>query len=175
MDAPHDPHNGAAIIRTCDALGVQTLHVIPREEPFLASSVLTKGSEQWVDVALHPSPTDALAQLRSAGFMLVGTHPRGKLLPADLGKISRLALVLGNEHDGICQELQQELDASVRIAMRGFVESLNVSVTAAILLASATEHRAGDLGDAERQALYARWLLRSVARSEEVLEALPPR
>jgi tRNA (guanosine-2'-O-)-methyltransferase len=175
MDAPHDPHNGAAIIRTCDALGIQTLHVIPREEAFLASSVVTKGSEQWVDVALHQTPGHALSQLRSDGFTLVGTHPQGELLPSELGKIPRLALVLGNEHDGICQELQRELDTSVRIAMRGFVESLNVSVSAAILLARATERRAGDLGEAQRQALYARWLLRSVARSADVLEALPPR
>lgn len=175
MDAPHDPHNGAAIIRTCDALGVQKLHVIPREEPFLASSVVTKGSEQWVEVVEHAAPAAAVAELRTAGFTLVGTHPEGELLPAQLAEIPWLALVLGNEHDGICDELRSGLDSNVRIPMRGFVESLNVSVSAAILLARATEQRPGDLEDLERRALYARWLTRSVGRAQEILDALPPR
>ncbi len=175
MDAPHDPHNGAAIIRTCDALGVQRVHVIARVEPFLASRVVTKGSEQWVDVVTHESPDVALVALRAAKYTLVGTHPEGPLTPADLAGVQRLALVFGNEHDGICEELTLAVDRTVRIPMRGFVESLNVSVSAAILLARATEGRSGDLAAAERNSLYARWLLQSVSRSAEIADSLAPR
>src|SRR3954454_10304671 len=49
MDAPHDPHNGGAVVRSCDAFGVQRLHVIERYEPFLVATSVAKGSEQWVD------------------------------------------------------------------------------------------------------------------------------
>lgn len=174
MDAPHDPHNGAAIIRTCDALGIQCIHVIPREEQFLASSVVTKGSEQWVDVIKHASPEAAVETLRTQGYRLIGTHPRGHLVPADLTHISNLALVLGNEHDGISEALTRRVDDTVRIDMRGFVESLNVSVSAAILLNRAAEGRHGDLTTAQNRTLYARWLLQSVSRSHEILEGLTP-
>src|SRR5947208_16742632 len=49
MDAPHDPHNGAAVLRSCDAFGVQRLHVVERHEPFLVATTVSKGSEKWVE------------------------------------------------------------------------------------------------------------------------------
>lgn len=175
MDAPHDPHNGAAIIRSCDAFGVQHVHVIPREEEFLASSVVTKGSDQWVDVIRHPTPSDAVIALRKGGYTLIGSHPKGEFVPSDLARLERVAIVLGNEHDGICAELGRAIDHTVRIPMRGFVESLNVSVSAAILVAHAVASRPGDLKPRARNELYARWLLRTVPRSQEILEGLQPR
>src|SRR6185369_11894156 len=50
MDAPHDPHNGAAVIRSCDAFGVARLHIVERVEEFLAANTVARGSERWVDV-----------------------------------------------------------------------------------------------------------------------------
>jgi tRNA (guanosine-2'-O-)-methyltransferase len=175
MDAPHDPHNGAAVMRSCDAFGVQELHVVPRNEPFLVSGGVAKGTERWIDVVRHRTPEEAISTLRRRGFELVATHPEGELLPAELPGIERLALVLGNEHDGICEALQQAAPRSVRIPMRGFVESLNVSVSAAILLAAATRGRPGDLPEAEKRLLYARGLFRSVSRAARVLAASTPR
>lgn len=175
LDAPHDPHNGAAVLRTCEALGVQHVHVIPREEEFLASRVVSKGSEQWLDIARHRSAASALKALRALDYVLVGSHPNGELLPAALAEIPRVAIVLGNEHAGISTELEHATDARVRVPMRGFVESLNVSVSAAVLLAHATQGRSGDLSPDERRRVYARWLLLTVPRSQEIFEALPPR
>jgi len=175
MDAPHDPHNGAAVLRTCEALGIQHVHVIPRIEQFLAARVVTKGSDQWLDIAYHETPARALSALKSHDYTVVGSHPEGELLPAQLRDMPRVAVVLGNEHAGICAELERGIDARVRVPMRGFVESLNMSVSAAVLLANATNGRPGDLAPDERRRLYARWLLLSVPRSQEILEALPPR
>ena len=170
MDAPHDPHNGAAVMRSCDAFGVYTVHVVERAEQFSASNAVAKGAERWVDVIGYDTVDDAVAQV-SATHRLVGTHPEGALLPRDLTDIPNLALVMGNEHDGICEELSEACDAYVRVPMRGFVESLNVSVSAAILLAYATEGRAGDLPEYERRRLYARGLVLTVPRSLTILEA----
>lgn len=175
MDAPHDPHNAAAVMRSCDAFGVQTIHVVLRSEPFLASRRVSSGADRWVDVVVHSSPEAAVSALKKAGFRLVGSHPDGTLGPSDLVGIPHLALVLGNEHDGLREELTLALDDTVRIPMRGFVESLNVSVCGAVLLHAATSGRCGDVSAAERRILYARGLYRTVNRADEILGATPPR
>jgi tRNA (guanosine-2'-O-)-methyltransferase len=170
MDAPHDPHNGAAVMRSCDAFGVYTVHVVERTERFSASNAVAKGAERWVDVVAHTTVSQAVASIGSQ-YHLVGTHPQGRLMPRDLTGIPRIALVMGNEHDGISRELEEACDDHVRVPMRGFVESLNVSVSAAILLAYATDSRAGDLSELEKRRLYARGLVLTVPRSLVILEA----
>jgi tRNA (guanosine-2'-O-)-methyltransferase len=174
LDSPRDPHNGAAVLRTCDALGIQRLYVVPGEDGFVAASNVTTGAERWVDTIRLSTPAHAVQELKRLGFTLLATHPRGELVPSDLASFSRLALVMGNEHQGIRAELADASEARVRVPMNGFVESLNLSVCAAILLVAATRGRAGDLDAGERKRLYARWLFQSVARAGEVLSALPP-
>jgi tRNA (guanosine-2'-O-)-methyltransferase len=169
MDAPHDPHNGAAVIRSCDAFGVQRLHVVERLEPFLAANSVARGSERWIDVRTYPDVTPAVAALTASGHELIATHPEGDLLPSDLASLPRVALVLGNEKMGIAPHLRAACRHSVRIPMCGFAESLNVSVTAAILLQQATAHRPGDLSGEEQAYLYARALVLTVAHAAEIL------
>jgi tRNA (guanosine-2'-O-)-methyltransferase len=175
MDAPQDPHNAAAALRSADAFGLPELHVVPRQEPFELGRKVSQGAERWVEVVLHASPSLAVSALERRGYTLVSTHPEGALTPEDLPGIERLCLVVGNETDGISQALTSAANASVRVPMRGFVESLNLSVAAALLLRAATYGRAGDLSLAERRRLYAAFLLRSVPRAQEILAALPPR
>ena len=100
---------------------------------------------------------------------LVAADPDGELAPHDLASIPRLGIVLGNERDGIAAELKAACTRRVRVPMRGFVESLNVSVSAAILLAQATVGRSGDLLAADRLRLYARGLYFTVEKADEVL------
>jgi tRNA (guanosine-2'-O-)-methyltransferase len=171
MDAPHDPHNAAAVLRSCDAFGIRELHVVPREEEFQAGAAVSKGTERWVDVVQHDGPAAALASVARRHFEVVAAHPDGELLPEQLAKVPRLALLLGNEHDGIRSGLLAAAATTVRIPMRGFVESLNVSVSAGILLAAATAGRSGDLGPEEYRLQYARGLFRSVVRAGEILDA----
>jgi tRNA (guanosine-2'-O-)-methyltransferase len=171
LDAPHDPHNGAAILRSADAFGLPEIHVVPRDETFRVGRTVARGAERWVDVIVHPTPEEAIERLRARAFTLVGTHPSGELVPSDLAHIPRVALLFGNEHAGLRESLAQACDRTVRIPMRGFVESLNVSVAAAVLLENATAGRDGDLSARERQYLYAKALFRSVPRAEDVLEA----
>lgn len=181
MDAPYDPHNGAAVLRSCDAFGLARMHVVERGSGFLASKPIARGSERWVEVRTYEAAAPAVEALRADGFELVSTHPQGALVPEDLRHLPRVALVLGNEREGIGADLAGACARSVRIPMRGFAESLNVSVTAAILLQHATTGREGDLPQEERDLLYARALVLSVPHAAELLyargvltEPLPP-
>lgn len=169
FDAPHDPFNGAAVVRSCEAFGVQTVHVVERSEKFLTAGSVARGAQKWVDVVTHTKVESAVKTLRDEGMELVGAHPEGELLPEDLAAIPRLAIVLGNERDGIAEELDAACSRRVRVPMRGFIDSLNVSVTAAILLERATRARPGDLTEAERRRLYARGLYFSVQKADSVL------
>jgi tRNA (guanosine-2'-O-)-methyltransferase len=169
FDAPHDPFNGAAVVRSCEAFGVQTVHVVERTEAFLTAGSVARGAQKWVDVVRHAAPSNAIAALESSGYELIGTHPAGELLPEDLASIPRVALVLGNARDGITAELEAACTRRVRIPMRGFIDSLNVSVAAAILLDHAVRNRPGDLTDHDRRRLYARGLYFSVQKAESVL------
>jgi tRNA (guanosine-2'-O-)-methyltransferase len=169
FDAPHDPHNGAAVVRSCEAFGVQRINVIERRETFLLAPSVSRGSEKWVDLRRWTKADDAVAKLKEEGFELVGADASGELAPEDLARIPRLALVLGNERDGIAADLARACSRRVRVPMRGFVESLNVSVVAAVLLASATLGREGDLAEEDRLRLYARGLYLSVEKADEVL------
>ncbi|HET9958515.1 MAG TPA: RNA methyltransferase [Polyangiaceae bacterium] len=174
MDAPHDPHNAAAVIRTCEAFGLPELHVVPRDERLLFARSVTRGAQRWVNVTVHSDPTVAVGRLHAQGFELVATDPDGELLPDELSRIPRLALLLGNEHSGLRPELLRAASRSVRIPMRGFTESLNVSVAAAVLLASATQSRPGDLSPEQRRIAYARGLYHSVTSAREILRLTTP-
>lgn len=173
FDAPHDPHNGAAVVRTCEAFGVQALNVIERKEKFLLSSTVSRGTEKWIDLRAWQTPAEAIAALTAERYELVAAHPDGELAPEDLAGIPRLAIVLGNERDGIAEELLAACPRRVRVPMRGFAESLNVSVTAAVLLAFACKTREGDLPYAEKRRVYARGLYLSVEKADEVLRPDP--
>lgn len=175
LDELHDPHNRAAIVRSCDAFGVQELHSVQSALDFSVHHGVAAGTERWVDVNAHADARSAVEHLQARGFELIGTHPNGELTPDDLHGIPRLALILGNEHRGIDRVFADAASRSVRIPMRGFVESLNVSVSAAVLLAAATRGRSGDLAPGARRHLYARALYHSVPRAREVLEAFDSR
>lgn len=169
FDAPHDPHNGAAVIRSCEAFGVQRLHVVERAEKFLAARSVARSAERWVDVERHADSASAIASVRASGHELVAAHPEGELTPETLATLPRVAIVLGNERDGIAADLAAACARRVRVPMRGFVESLNVSVTAAILLCAAARDREGDLDESARTRLYARCLHHSVAHANDIL------
>ena len=170
LDGPYDPHNGAAIIRSCEAFGVQSLHVVEQETvSFAIARSVSRGAEKWVDVVRHRQPATAIAWAREHEVSLVGAHPEGELSPQQLASVPRVALVLGNEREGIRDEIARACVARVRVPMRGFVESLNMSVTAAVLLYAATLDRPGDLDEASRNRLYARGLYLTVPKAEEVL------
>jgi tRNA (guanosine-2'-O-)-methyltransferase len=136
----HDPHNAAAIVRTCDAFGVQrVICVYEREKavnPKRVGRTSSSSANKWLDFTVYRSSADCIRALRAAGYRIVVTAlaPGAVPLAAIDFTAEPIALVFGNEHQGVSAEMIAAADETLIIPMRVMVQSLNVSVTAAICL-----------------------------------------
>lgn len=168
--------NAAALIRHCDAFGVQQMHTVETLCRFEPNPVVARGSERWVDVRRHASTSEALAALRGAGYRIVATTPHREDTTPETFDVRRgpFALVFGTEHAGISDEVIASADEFLRIPMCGLVESLNVSASAAILIYMLSERIRQTVGEwrltpSERDEVLFAWLCRSVRDSEGIL------
>lgn len=179
MEAFCDPQNVNAVLRTCEAFGVQTLHAIEGPmKPYDRNKKISQNADKWLDVRRWSSTTECLTHLRSDGFAIYATHLGERSLPmAGLSFAGKVALVFGNEQRGVSEEALALADACYAIPMRGFVQSLNVSVAAAISLAHAVDRREaergrhGDLPEDEAQALRERFYLLAVKQRSRIAKA----
>lgn len=169
LDGVDDPHNVAAILRSAEAFGTQEVHLIDHGERFMASQRVTQGTDRWLDLVRHPSADTCVDSLRARGYAVYVATMDGQLTPEDLARIPQVAIVFGNEHAGVSRALAEAADGHYTIPMRGFAQSLNVSVATAITLYGATRPRAGDLAPEDAQALRARFMMLSVPRAHEVV------
>jgi tRNA (guanosine-2'-O-)-methyltransferase len=169
LDGVIDPHNVSAVLRSADAFGVQEVHLIDRGEAFLASPRVAQGSHRWLTVVQHASAAACVAALHARGHRVYIASMEGALRPEALAREPKLAIVFGNEHAGVSDELRALADGFYAIPMQGFVQSLNVSVAAGITLFAAMQGRPGDLEPSEQLQLRARACMLSVPRADEVL------
>jgi tRNA (guanosine-2'-O-)-methyltransferase len=179
LEAFCDPQNANAVLRTCEAFGVQDVHVIQGlQKPFDRNKKVSQNADKWLDVHRWKSTRECLAHLRAEGFAVYATHlgPRSRAL-GELSFAGKVALVFGNEHRGVSEDAVAMADAVYVIPMLGFVQSLNVSVAAAISVAAAVERRAaqrgrhGDLSEAEALALRERFYLLGVKQRARITKA----
>lgn len=168
-----DPHNAAAVLRTSEALGFQTVcYIFETNEPFDPRAIGKDSSgaaNKWLDFSIYHSTEACLQDLKADGYELIATvADRGaeSLVDADLSG-SDIALLFGNEHRGLSQQAVELADRRVTIPLRGMTRSLNLSVAAAICLYEITRQRqqhdldAFRLSHAEREALRASFLDRA--------------
>lgn len=158
----HDPHNAEAIFRTCDALGVQDVHLIfEKEPPWNPAKIGKKSSSsahKWLTFHTYRSTKECLTELKKKKYVIVASALTERSVPlfdAPLGS-GKLALFVGNEHRGLSETALSLSDVVVKIPMRGMVESLNVSVATALFLYEITRQRAGkrfSLSTSEARAL----------------------
>jgi len=142
-----DPHNAGAILRTCDAFGIQSVHFVfdqqPGFNPKKKASATATAVVKWLSIHTHDSTAAALAFLKAQSYQMVATTltDATPLYDTDWGHHPRLALWVGNEHRGLSHQAIQSADFRVTIPMRGMAQSLNVSVTAALVMAEITRQR----------------------------------
>ena len=170
------PQNASAIMRHCEAFGIQQIHTVEDRCKFDPSVNIVRGTQKWVDVEHHDTTAEALATLKSEGYRIIATTPhRCSTTPEtfDVTK-GKFALVFGTEHAGISEEVIEAADEFLMIPMCGMVESLNVSASAAIfiyMLSQRIRNQVEDwrLSDAEHLRLLTRWTISSVRDFEGVL------
>mgnify|MGYP003439706780 FL=1 len=170
------PQNASAIMRHCEAFGIQQIHCVEDRCKFDPSVNIVRGTQKWVDVEHHETTAEALSALKSEGYRIVATTPhRCSSTPEsfDVTK-GKFALVFGTEHAGISDEVIEAADEFLMIPMCGMVESLNVSASAAILIYMLSERirqsvDGWQLSDAEQLKLLTRWTMSSVRDFEGIL------
>ena len=169
LDRIADPHNSSAVLRSADAFGIQNVHAIVGEHGFRASRGVSKGTQRWLDVTRYDSADACVRRLKAHGYAIyvaaMGTDTTVEMLR----QIPRLAIVFGNEHRGVSEPVRTLADGEFSIPMRGFVESLNVSVAAAITMHSLVLAGRAPLPADRQRELLARFLMNSVKNADEII------
>jgi len=139
----HDPHNVSAILRTCDAVGINKIHLVYTIEKFPKLGRKTSGSAvKWIEREKHTDIPSCYSKLKNENFqILASTLSSDSMSLYDIDFTNKTAIVLGNEHRGISSEASDLATNRFSIPMKGMVQSLNVSVAAAIILYEAFRQR----------------------------------
>jgi tRNA (guanosine-2'-O-)-methyltransferase len=140
----HDPHNVSAIFRTCDAVGVPRVSLLYTIEPFpRISKISSSSASKWIETAKHADTGSCFTSLRNEGFKIYGSMLKKSAVNLfDIDLTQKVALVFGNENRGVSSEAERLADETFYIPMFGMIQSLNVSVAAAVALYEAARQRA---------------------------------
>lgn len=141
-DKVHKSHNLAAIVRTCDAMGVPEMHSVRPDGGLPRHKGTALGSQKWVNVSLYDRVDDPIEQLQEQGFQVVAAHLSDSAVDfRDIDYTKPTAVLMGTEKYGVSEVAQEKVDQHIVIPMLGMVESFNVSVAAAIILSEAQRQR----------------------------------
>ena len=128
-------HNTSAVMRSCEVFGIQQLNVIEERYTKSIDKEIAMGAQKWVDVNRFDSISGCISSMRSKGYQIIATTPHENDCDLDDFDISKpSALFFGTERDGLSEEVLQNADGFLKIPMAGFTESLNISVSAAIII-----------------------------------------
>lgn len=168
-------HNTSAVLRSCEVFGVQNLHVIEEKLPKRIDREIAMGAQKWVDVNRYKSSKECLQSLKGNGYKIVATSPHEDSVMLDDFDLSKpVALFFGTEKDGISDEIMEVADTTLKIPMFGFTESLNISVSAAIILQNLTQKmRRKNLdwqfSEEEKLRMKLAWAKKTIKNSDEIL------
>lgn len=171
------PQNASALVRHCEAFGVQNLHTVQTLCKFNPNVDIVRGTDKWIDIHRHNSTAEALAALKSEGYRIIATTPhRESCTPESFDvKKGKFAIVMGTEKTGISDEVMAAADEFMRIPMCGMVESLNVSACAAIIVYMLSERMRHEvegwqLTEQEQTRTLYKWIVQTVKDAEPLLK-----
>jgi tRNA (guanosine-2'-O-)-methyltransferase len=171
LDRLEDNFNMAAVLRTCEGLGIQEVHVVENPEiSFEPNGAVTQGCDKWLDIARYRNFGACRKALSARGFALWASAVRPDATPLEDARFDgKVALIFGNERYGVSEEVLAGVDGMFWIPMRGFSRSFNISVAAAMALSQAMRGRPkGDLSDPEAAALKRRFSTLSVKQRKRL-------
>jgi len=171
--------NISAVVRSCDCFGIQDLYVTGNSPSTHINKHVAQGAYNWVDIhRLTDKPEEqVLGELKKQGYRIVVTLPGSDAVPLPDFDLSagKTAVVMGNERDGISEAVRHTADEYLSIPMSGFSQSLNISVSAAVILSELsmklrTSELNWRLNDEELIDLQYRWMKNSVKRGKQIEE-----
>lgn len=168
-------HNTSAVIRSCDVFGIQNIHVIEEVNRKKIDREIAMGAQKWVDVNRYTSTKDCLGELRKQGYRIVATSPHKGIPLQDFDISRKAALFFGSEKNGISEEVMDAAEDFLQIPMVGFTESLNISVSAAIILQELSFRlRRSELewqfSEEEKMEKRYEWAIRTIKSADQVIE-----
>ena len=175
----YQSQNASAVVRTCECLGIQELHVIENHYEYRLNPAVVQGASKWIDLIKHNQAEQdntraCIEQLKQRGYRIIAMAPTGKTVE-QLDIRDKLALCFGSEEPGLSADLQALADETVRIPIHGFTQSYNLSVSAGIslfTLVSSLRNSGVNWQLDERDAtdLFIKWLVQSTPSGEPLLE-----
>ena len=179
MENIYQPQNASAVLRHCDALGIQDVHIIENSNNWKTNPDVDLGTAQWLTINRYNksenNTVEALRDLKSKGYRIIATspHPGGYELDETDLSLGKAAVVFGTEMHGISDLVREEADEFLKIPMVGFVESFNISASCAIVLytlRSKLKQLGSDwaLGETEKRELYLSWLRNSIKNVRQI-------
>lgn len=169
-------HNTSAVIRSCDIFGIQEAHLIESRYGKRLDKNIAMGAEKWVDVHRHGNTKDCMKLLRNKGYLIIATSPHHDYsLLGDFKLDKKIALFFGTEKAGLSAEVMNNADGFLKIPMMGFTESLNISVSAAIIIQQLTSrlHKSKiswELTKEEQSEIKLEWTKKSITSVEAIIE-----
>lgn len=179
LEGIYDRGNISAVMRTAEGLGFGNFHVIETQEKFKEANRVTQGADKWVEVKKWKKTTDCVKTLKEQGYKICVTHLDAKAKPLhDIDFSGKVALVLGNEKEGVSPEMVAAADECVIIPMTGFVQSFNISVAGALCLYHIAQDRLkrrgsnASLNEEEKGILQALYYMRTQDSAAETLQEM---
>lgn len=177
IESPSDMHNALAIVRSAEAFGLSSVHIIAPEHEATSIRSVTQGSCYWIQMQFYQTLDEFLVQIKSENKMLLGATVDANDNLNDIVLDNPICLLFGNEDRGLSTAAKAACDGFFTIAMHGMVESLNLSVAAAVSIFQLTQQKrhlknTGDLTPKTATQLRAQYYLNSV-NSRLILQLLP--
>lgn len=170
----YDVGNISAVMRSAESFGFLPFHIIERTDAkYKKSDRISKGTEKWLDIRRHTSSASCFEMLKADGYRIYATTLETDLSIEDLDFSNKVAIVFGNEKEGISEWTQKNADRLFKIPMYGFAQSFNISVAAAITFSHIHRARKLNLSDEivnlsteEKEHIRACYYLRSIENPE---------
>lgn len=178
MENIYDRGNISAVLRSAEAFGFGDIHLIETFDKFKESQRTTAGADKWLEIKKWPSTSKLVSHIKSQGKKIAVTYLDAQSKPlAELNfKDENIALVLGNEKDGVSQEIVAAADYKVIIPMTGFVQSFNISVAGALCfyqmwMATTQNGKSFEMNQNQIETLKAVYALRTLDSAPEILKS----
>ncbi|WP_406683156.1 RNA methyltransferase [Seonamhaeicola sp. MEBiC1930] len=168
-------HNTSAVIRSCDVFGIQEVNIIEEQNTKQIDREIAMGAQKWVDLNRFHSVKDCISILKQKGYQIVATTPHTNNCELyDFDITQKSCFFFGRETEGLSDEVLEQADCFLKIPMVGFTESLNISVSAAIILQHVTDKLKKTeinwkLTDEEIQTKKLDWISKTIKSYDEIV------